>query len=84
MAASPAVHNYDCMNLAILRWLILLASALLFLTRLGDRAVVSEEVRWAEVAREMHISGDYFHPTINGQLYYDKPVGSYWLILLAA
>ena len=84
MAASPAVHNFDCMNLAILRWLILLASALLFLTRLGDRAVVSEEVRWAEVAREMHISGDYFHPTINGQLYYDKPVGSYWLILIAA
>ncbi len=84
MAASPAVHNFDCMNLAILRWLILLASALLFLTRLGDRAVVSEEVRWAEVAREMQISGDYFHPTINGQLYYDKPVGSYWLILIAA
>jgi len=84
LAASKTVNNVDSMNLAILRWLVLLASALLFLTRLGDRAVVSEEVRWAEVAREMQISGDYFHPTINGQLYYDKPVGSYWLILIAA
>jgi 4-amino-4-deoxy-L-arabinose transferase-like glycosyltransferase len=32
----------------------------------------------------MKQSGDYFHPTINGQLYFDKPVGSYWLILAAS
>lgn len=63
---------------------VLSAAAVVFLARLGDRAVVSEEARWAEVAREMKQSGDYLHPTINGRTYYDKPVGSYWLILAAS
>ena len=40
--------------------------------------------RWAEVAREMLITGDVFHPTINGEPYVDKPLGGYWLILLTA
>ena len=48
---------------------ILLLSALLFGLRLGDRDVVSEELRFAEVAREMAHTGDYFHPTINGKSY---------------
>ena len=64
--------------------LLLLATAALFLTRLGDRALTSEEVRWATVAREMQASGDPVHPTINGGAYYDKPVGSYWLIVAAS
>ena len=63
---------------------VLATAAALFLARLGDRAVVSEEVRWAEVAREMRAAGDYLHPTLNGRTYYDKPVGSYWLIVLAS
>ena len=28
-------------------------------------------------------TGNYFWPTINGHLYYDKPLGSYWLVLAA-
>ena len=60
---------------------LLAGAALLFLVRLGEQGVVSEEVRWAEVAREMRASGDWLRPTINGQVYYDKPVGSYWLIV---
>lgn len=60
---------------------VLMAALILFLLSLGDRAVVSEEVRWAEVAREMKQSQQYFHPTINGHMYFDKPVGSYWLIV---
>jgi 4-amino-4-deoxy-L-arabinose transferase-like glycosyltransferase len=63
---------------------VLLAAAVLFFARLGGRGVVSEELRWAEVAREMRLSGDYLHPTINGRTYYDKPVGSYWLIVAAS
>lgn len=63
---------------------VFLAATALFLVRLGDRAVVSEEMRWAEVAREMRQSGDYLRPTINGRTYYDKPVGSYWLIVAAS
>ena len=63
---------------------ILAATSLLFGLRLGDREVVSEELRFAEVAREMRATGDYFHPTINGKSYYDKPLGSYWLIVAAS
>ena len=63
------------------RGLLLLIAGILFFARLGERGVVSEEVRWAEIAREMRETGDYFHPTINGRVYYDKPVVSYWLIV---
>jgi 4-amino-4-deoxy-L-arabinose transferase-like glycosyltransferase len=56
-------------------------TAILFFTRLGARALWSSEFRWAEIAREMLRTGNYFWPTINGHLYYDKPLGSYWLVL---
>src|SRR5271154_1283878 len=56
-------------------------AALLFLPRLGARALWSSEGRWAEIAREMHLNSNYFWPTINGKLYYDKPLLSYWLVL---
>ena len=32
----------------------------------------------------MSRSGDWFTPSINGRLYYDKPLGSYWPIVLAS
>jgi 4-amino-4-deoxy-L-arabinose transferase-like glycosyltransferase len=69
------------------RWLpvvVLILAAGLFLGRLGERALWSEELRWAEIPREMVLTGDYFHPTINGRSYYDKPLGSYWLVLASA
>ena len=53
----------------------------MFFARLGARALWSSEFRWAEIAREMQLTSRYFWPTINGQLYYDKPLGSYWLVL---
>src|SRR2546421_241953 len=59
------------------------ATAILFFSRLGARALWSSEFRWAEIAREMIRSGNYFWPTINGRPYYDKPLGSYWLVLAA-
>src|SRR5438034_7435038 len=59
-------------------------AAILFFARLGDRSLWSEEVRWAEIPREMQRSGDYLWPTFNGRVYYDKPLGSYWLVLAAA
>jgi 4-amino-4-deoxy-L-arabinose transferase-like glycosyltransferase len=68
-------------------WLAMTAVAigagLLFGLRLGERALWSEEVRWAQIPREMLASGDGLHPTLNGRTYYDKPLGSYWLVLAA-
>ncbi|MGO9056985.1 MAG: glycosyltransferase family 39 protein [Candidatus Binataceae bacterium] len=58
-------------------------AAVLLLARLGARALWASEGRWAEVAREMLLNSNYFWPTINGHLYYDKPLLSYWFIVAA-
>jgi 4-amino-4-deoxy-L-arabinose transferase-like glycosyltransferase len=63
---------------------ILALAATLFFARLGARALWSSEGRWAEIAREMHLNANYFWPTINGKLYYDKPLLSYWMVLASA
>src|SRR5277367_5638893 len=60
---------------------VLVLTALLFFSRLGARALWSSEFRWAEIAREMLLTHDYFWPTINGRVYFDKPLGSYWLVV---
>ena len=63
---------------------MLALSAILFFARLGTRALWSSEFRWAEIAREMILTHDYFWPTINGTSHYYKPLGSYWLVAAAA
>ncbi|MGA7873692.1 MAG: glycosyltransferase family 39 protein [Candidatus Binatus sp.] len=63
--------------------LVLILAAILFFARLGARALWSSEFRWAEIAREMLVTHNYFWPTINGHVYYDKPLGSYWLVLFS-
>jgi len=60
---------------------VLALTIILFFTRLGTRALWSSEFRWAEIAREMIATHNYFWPTINGRVYYDKPLGSYWLVV---
>ncbi len=62
---------------------VLLLTAILFFVRLGTRALWASEFRWAEIAREMLLTHNYFWPTINGRVYFDKPLGSYWLVLAA-
>jgi 4-amino-4-deoxy-L-arabinose transferase-like glycosyltransferase len=42
------------------------------------------EGRWAMICRDMMATGDYFHPMLLGESYYDKPAPSYWLMILAA
>jgi 4-amino-4-deoxy-L-arabinose transferase-like glycosyltransferase len=63
--------------------LVLILGAVLFFARLGARALWSSEFRWAEIAREMLVTHNYFWPTINGHVYYDKPLGSYWLVIFS-
>jgi 4-amino-4-deoxy-L-arabinose transferase-like glycosyltransferase len=64
--------------------LVLAFAVVLFFTRLGGRALWSEELRWAEIPREMQLRSNYLWPTINGRTYYDKPLGSYWLVLFGS
>lgn len=70
-----------CSREALFFWLA--AVSLLFLT-LGYRSLWGSEGRWAEVAREMILTGDWFHPAINGVPYFDKPLFSYWVIIFAS
>jgi 4-amino-4-deoxy-L-arabinose transferase-like glycosyltransferase len=90
MSSAPftyVTHDLDhSADLPQARWRIcfggvVLLAAILFFTRLGARALWSSEFRWAEIVREMITTHNYFWPTIDGQVYYDKPLGSYWLIL---
>jgi 4-amino-4-deoxy-L-arabinose transferase-like glycosyltransferase len=67
----------DYAGLAVL----LVAASALFLPGISLRSLWGSEGRWAVVAREMMQSGNYFLPTINGQIYFDKPLLSYWAII---
>lgn len=66
--------------------LIVLCSlaTLMLLAELGATALWGSENRWAEIARNMLLTGDWFHPVLNGKIYFDKPLLSYWLICLPA
>jgi 4-amino-4-deoxy-L-arabinose transferase-like glycosyltransferase len=64
-------------------YVVMALAAVLYLARLGVRALWASEFRWAEIAREMLLTHDYFWPTINGHVYFDKPLGSYWLVIAA-
>ncbi len=51
---------------------------------LWSKTLFGSEGRWAEVSRNMLLTGDFFHPIINGVTYFDKPLLSYWTIVAIA
>ena len=66
------------------RWFLFLLVFFLLFFALGQRALNGSEDRWAEIARNMLLHGDWWHPIINGEVYFDKPLLSYWLIVLCS
>lgn len=66
---------------------VVFAVALLCLLLLGlGRAPLFDvdEGAFAEATREMLVSGDWGHTTLNGADRFDKPIGVYWLQALSA
>lgn len=60
--------------------LLLLLSAVIFLTNLGGYDLwPPDEPRFAQVAQEMLQTGDYLAPRINGQPYTEKPPMLFWM-----
>jgi 4-amino-4-deoxy-L-arabinose transferase-like glycosyltransferase len=77
--ASAAIE--DNLRWRKMAWIVIGLAAILFFARLGARALWASEFRWAEIAREMQLTSNYFWPTINGHPYYDKPLATYWLVV---
>ena len=59
---------------------VVTALALLF-GGLSARSLWGSEDRWAEISRQMLATRDWFHPVINGELYFYKPLFTYWWII---
>ena len=57
--------------------------ALIFFPALGSRDFWAPvEPRYAEIARVMFMKGEWIVPTVNGDLYTDKPILFFWLVLI--
>jgi len=60
-------------------------AGLLFLPALGTRDFWAPvEPRYAEIARVMLSKGEWILPTVNGELYTDKPILYFWLVLIGS
>lgn len=61
---------------------LIFATAVILLMMLGARELWTQEWRWADISWNMLYSKDFLHPYLAGAAYYDKPLLSYWLMIL--
>jgi len=75
----PAQQKLMSMVTTVGFWTV---AAVVLFGGLGATGLWNSEDRWVEIAREMRMSGNYFLPTLNGIVYFDKPLLGYWLVLV--
>ena len=65
--------------------IVLVLSASLLLPNLGRVSLWNNnEPRYAHTARNMILTGDYLVPRLKGEIRYDKPILTYWLIVTSS
>lgn len=65
-------------------WILLVLFSLLWFGPLDYRKLVHpDEGRYAEIPREMVVSGDWLTPRLNGLKYFEKPALQYWTTAIA-
>ncbi len=65
-------------------WLLLAVFAVLWFSNLEYRKLIKpDEGRYAEIPREMVVSGDWVTPRLNGLKYFEKPPLQYWATAVA-
>jgi 4-amino-4-deoxy-L-arabinose transferase-like glycosyltransferase len=65
--------------------LLVVVSAVLFLPWLGARDLWNpNEPTYGQAVSEMHARGDWLVPTVNGEVFDEKPILYFWLALVAA
>ncbi|MEM9369429.1 MAG: glycosyltransferase, partial [Planctomycetota bacterium] len=67
-------------RLGWLQWALIGMTCVFLLSNLGYPLIDPDETRYAEIPREMLVSGDWILPTLNFKTYYDKPPLLYWLV----
>ncbi|WP_449369938.1 glycosyltransferase family 39 protein [Thiomonas sp.] len=77
--SSQELSNADAAPGRGLIWVLFAALVVLWLGTLGWRDLVpTDEGRYAEIPREMVVSGDWVTPRLDGFKYFEKPPLQYW------
>jgi len=89
LKSAPAFKFPECFNMTpdISRrglWLMLLVFVILWFGNLEYRKLIRpDEGRYAEIPREMVVSGDWTTPRLNDLKYFEKPPLQYWATAVA-
>src|SRR5215470_18984964 len=66
------------------RWGVWLLLAVAWFATLGFRPLFEpDEGRYAEIPREMQVTGDWVTPKLDGFKYFEKPALQYWATAVA-